>query len=61
LKSANKYKASYDAYAYWEAWGGDYKGKILLLGISYDSKTMRHSSKVERAVANGNWNPNIKV
>jgi hypothetical protein len=33
---------------YWEAWGSDYKGKILLLGITYDSKTMKHSSKVER-------------
>ncbi len=26
---------------------GSYKGKVLLLGISYDSKTMKHSSKVE--------------
>ncbi len=26
---------------------GSYKGKVLLLGISYDSKTMRYSSKVE--------------
>ena len=32
---------------YWEAWGSDYKGRILLLGISYDSKTMKHCSKVE--------------
>ncbi len=26
---------------------GSYKGKVLLLGISYDSKTMKHASKVE--------------
>ncbi len=26
---------------------GSYKGNVLLLGISYDSKTMKHSSKVE--------------
>ena len=26
---------------------GNYKGKILLLGISYDSKTLKHGSKVE--------------
>ena len=27
---------------------GDYKGEVLLLGISYDSKKLKHSSKVER-------------
>ena len=32
---------------YWEAWGSESKGKILLLGISYDSKTMKHCSKIE--------------
>ena len=26
---------------------GSYKGNVLLFGISYDSKTMKHSSKVE--------------
>ena len=26
---------------------GDYKGDVLLLGISYDSTTLKHSSKVE--------------
>ncbi len=26
---------------------GSYKGRVLLLGISYDSKTLKHSSKVE--------------
>ena len=26
---------------------GNYKGKVLLLGISYDSKNLKHSSKVE--------------
>ncbi len=26
---------------------GSYKGKVLLLGISYDSKTMKHASKIE--------------
>ena len=26
---------------------GDYKGQVLLLGISYDSKKLKHSSKVE--------------
>ncbi len=26
---------------------GDYKGKIMLLGISYDSKTLKHHSKIE--------------
>ncbi len=26
---------------------GDYKGKVLLLGINYNSKTLKHSSKVE--------------
>ncbi len=29
---------------------GSYKGNVLLLGISYDSKTMKHSSKVEMIV-----------
>ena len=24
-----------------------YKGKVLLLGISYDSKTLKHNSKIE--------------
>ena len=31
---------------YWEAWDG-YKGKVLLVGINYDEKTLKHSSKVE--------------
>jgi hypothetical protein len=31
---------------YWEAWDG-YKGKILLVGINYDEKTLKHSSKTE--------------
>jgi len=26
---------------------GDYKGKVLLLGISYNPKTLKHSSKIE--------------
>ena len=26
---------------------GNYKGKVLLLGISYDSKNLKHSSKIE--------------
>ena len=26
---------------------GDYHGKVLLLGISYDEKTLKHSSKIE--------------
>ena len=26
---------------------GDYKGKVLLLGISYNLKTLKHSSKIE--------------
>jgi hypothetical protein len=26
---------------------GDYKGQVLLLGISYDSKKLKHSSKIE--------------
>lgn len=26
---------------------GEYKGKIILLGISYDSKTLKHHSKIE--------------
>ncbi len=32
--------------AYWEAWPS-YKGKILLVGINYDPKTLKHHSKVE--------------
>lgn len=32
--------------AYWEAWGG-YKGDVLLVGISYDEKTLKHHSKTE--------------
>ena len=35
---------------YWEAWDG-YKGKVLLVGINYDEKTLKHSSKVEWIVA----------
>ena len=31
---------------YWEAWDG-YKGKVLLVGINYDEKTLKHTSKVE--------------
>ena len=31
---------------YWEAWDG-YKGKVMLVGINYDEKTLKHSSKVE--------------
>ena len=31
---------------YWEAWDG-YKGKVLLVGINYDEKTLKHSSKTE--------------
>ncbi len=26
---------------------GDYKGKVMLLGISYDEKTLKHDSKIE--------------
>ena len=31
---------------YWEAWDG-YKGKVLLVGINYDEKTLKHASKAE--------------
>ena len=31
---------------YWEAWGR-YKGKVLLVGISYDSSNLKHHSLVE--------------
>jgi hypothetical protein len=31
---------------YWDAWDG-YKGKVLLVGINYDEKTLKHTSKVE--------------
>ncbi len=27
---------------------GSYKGEVLLLGISYDDKTLKHDSMVER-------------
>ncbi len=32
--------------SYWEAWPSC-KGKVLLVGISYDPKTLKHASKVE--------------
>ncbi len=35
---------------YWKAWGS-YKGAVLLVGIGYDPKTLKHSSKVEWAEA----------
>ncbi len=31
---------------YWKAWNRC-KGKVLLVGITYDPKTLKHSSKVE--------------
>ena len=31
---------------YWKAWPR-HKGKVLLVGITYDSKTLKHASKVE--------------
>ena len=31
---------------YWEAWDG-YKGDVLLVGISYEEETLKHTSKVE--------------
>ena len=31
---------------YWEAWDG-YKGNVLLVGINYDEKTLKHASKAE--------------
>lgn len=30
----------------WEAWDGN-KGDVLLVGISYEEETLRHSSKAE--------------
>ncbi len=35
---------------YWKAWGS-YKCAVLLVGIGYDPKTLKHSSKVEWAEA----------
>ena len=32
--------------SYWEAWDG-YKGKVLLVGINYDERTLKHTSKIE--------------
>ena len=28
-------------------WYDGYKGKVLLLGISYDNKSLKHDSKIE--------------
>ncbi len=45
-KSPDEALAQIKERRYWEAWG-NYEGKVLLLGISYDPKTLKHSSKVE--------------
>ena len=45
-KSPDEAIAQIKEKAYWEAWP-HYKGKVLLVGITYDSKTLKHASKVE--------------
>ncbi len=45
-KSPDEAIAQIKEKAYWEAWS-HYKGEVLLVGITYDSKTLKHTSKVE--------------
>ncbi len=46
-KSPDEALAQIKEKRYWEAWEG-FKGEIILVGISYDQKSLKHSSKVER-------------
>ncbi len=50
-KSPDEALAQIKERRYWEAWEG-YKGEIILVGISYDQKSLKHSSKVERIKIN---------